>query len=117
MYPSEYSTSWMKGRQESDRGNMRAGLRKWQISDVFAQDQRESAVVALAEEISFTDGLVGKGAVKRGSGQRNTKNHKQAGAEATHATHQNFPARSIAPSSKNAIANNLSARRSKGFRR
>jgi len=80
MYPSEYSTSWMKGvRRVTEEYTDRTWERE--ILDVFAQYRRVSSVVALAEEISFTDGLVGERSVKRGGGQRHTKNQKQGGDE------------------------------------
>jgi len=58
-----------EGRQESDGRNIRTRLGRREILDVFAQYRRVSSVVALAEEISFTDGLVGEGCVKGRSGQ------------------------------------------------
>jgi len=85
-----------KGRQESDGRNIRTGLGRREILDVFAQYRRVSSVVALAEEIGFTNGLVGERSVKRGGGQRHTKNQKQAGDETSDVTHQGFPKKSIA---------------------
>jgi len=76
-----------EGRQESDGRNIRTGLGRREILDVFAQYRRVSSVVALAEEISFTDGLVGERSVKRGGGQRHTKNQKQGGDETSDVTH------------------------------
>jgi len=76
-----------EGRQEGDGRNIRTGLGRREILDVFAQYRRVSSVVALAEEISFTDGLVGERSVKRGGGQRHTKNQKQGGDETSDVTH------------------------------
>src|SRR5262245_38627185 len=52
-------------REESDRRDVRPGARRLQISSVLAQKAREGVVAALAEKISFTDGLFGERRVKR----------------------------------------------------
>ena len=43
--------------------------------------------MALAEEIGFTDGLVGEGIIKGGSGQSHTKNHEEADKNAKGVAH------------------------------
>ncbi len=74
-------------RQESDRGDIRTGLGRWGVLNVFTQDRRKSSVVALAEEVGFADGLIGEGSVDGKSGQGNTKGHEEAGGKSKGVTH------------------------------
>ncbi len=64
--------------------DVRAGLGRREKFDVLGQ---EGCIVALAEEIGFADGLVGKRRVKGIGGQRHTENHKQACDRTNDATH------------------------------
>jgi hypothetical protein len=52
---------------------------------------QKGCIVALAQEISIADGLVGERSVEGRGRQRNTENHKQTGDETSDATHQDVP--------------------------
>ena len=58
-----------EGSEKSNGGDVRAGLGPREKFDVIAQEGR---VVALAEEISFADGFVGRG-VSKGEAGRDTQ--------------------------------------------
>jgi hypothetical protein len=61
------------GGEETDRFDVRAGLRRLQMEDVLVQKFRQGIVVALAEEISFADGGVGQRRVKGVGGRSQQK--------------------------------------------
>src|SRR5258708_10655017 len=79
--------------EKSNGGDVRAGLGRREKCDVLGQ---EGCIVALAEEIGFADGLVGKRRVKGIGGQRHAKNHKQACDRTNEVTHEDFSKGSIA---------------------
>jgi len=49
-----------EGREKGDRGDMRAGFGARKNFRVLVEEIRHGFVAALAEEVSFADGLVGE---------------------------------------------------------
>jgi hypothetical protein len=54
---------------------------------VVVEEARDGAIVALAEEIGFADGFVGKRGLKGRSRQSHTKGHEEAGENAKDLPH------------------------------
>ena len=50
--------------EEGDGGDVRTGFRRRKESGVFVEESGHGAVMALAEEVGFADGLVGEGRVE-----------------------------------------------------
>src|SRR5260370_28478548 len=73
-----------EGSEKSNRRDVRAGLWWRKKLDVFGQ---EGGIVALAQEISFADGLVREGSVEGSGRQSQTKSHKEAGEELQDVAH------------------------------
>jgi hypothetical protein len=72
-----------EGSEEGDGRNIGTGMRRREVPCVFVEKARDGSVMALAEEISFTNGFIGEIGFKGGSwGRRQTKRQKQDDEEA-----------------------------------
>jgi hypothetical protein len=59
--------------------------------DVFVEETRDGAIVALAEEIGFADGFVRKRRLKGRGRQSHTKSHEEASEESKGVAHHDNP--------------------------
>src|SRR6267143_226040 len=77
-----------EGSDKSSGSDVRPGLGQREKLDVIAQ---EGDIMALAEEISFANGLVGEGSIKGRGGQSHTKGQEEAGEDAKGTAHWDNP--------------------------
>ena len=73
--------------EKYDGRNVRTGFGRWEMPGISFEEMHNRLIMALTEEISFADGLVGERRIKGKSGRSHTKNHEQAGEESNDVTH------------------------------